>query len=309
MVSEVIIMKDDKKNPKNPQEETQTKMRKMARKRWFYPAVYLCVAALVMCGVLWMENGIGNQGANPNSHSKSDEIANQKTNNNPDAVAVTNTNEVLKWPVSDPSAVTIGQKFYDPSASADEQVAALVNYDNTYAPNTGINIVAKDKKSFDVTAAMSGKVVRAQQDPLLGFVVELEHSNGVTTLYESLAKVNVQKGDQVKQGQLLGTAGTEKFNPNMGTHLHFEVRKENIPVNPMAFWNKETASVTAKVTSTDSSSSASKQNANTDQNNTTKETNNQNNMNSDPSASNSPQDSTSQTTPDSTDSTSGSTSN
>jgi stage II sporulation protein Q len=298
MVSEVIIMKDDKKNPK---EETQTNLRKMARKRWFYPAVYLCVAALVMCGVLWMENGIGNQKANPNGHSKSDQSATNQKTNNQDAVPVANTSEVLKWPVSDSSAVAIGQKFYDPNSSADEQVAALVNYDNTYAPNTGINIVAKDMKSFDVTAAMSGKVVRAEQDPLLGFVVELEHSNGVTTLYESLAKVNVQKGEDVKQGQLLGTAGTEKFNQNMGTHLHFEVRKDNIPVNPTAFWNKETASVTAKPTSTDSSSSASKQNANTDQNNTNKETNSSNNMNSNTSTSNHSQ--------NSTDSTSGSTSN
>jgi stage II sporulation protein Q len=285
-------MKDDKKNPK---EETQTNLRKIARKRWFYPAVYLCVAALVMCGVLWMENGIGNPKANPNGHTNSGQTADQKTNNQ-DAVPVANTNEVLKWPVTDPSAVTIGQKFYDPNASADEQVAALVNYDNTYAPNTGINIVAKDKKSFDVTAAMSGKVVRAEQDPLLGFVVELEHSNGVTTWYESLASINVQKGDQVKQGQLLGTAGTEKFNKNMGTHLHFEVRKNNVPVNPTAFWNKETASVTAKVSATEGTSNASKQNANSDQTSTSKETNNTNNMNSDTSTSTGSQDSNSQTT-------------
>ena len=289
-------MKDDKKNP---QEETQTNLRKIARKRWFYPAVYLCVAALVMCGVLWMENGIGNQKANPNGQTNSGQSAANPNTNNQDAVPVANTSQVLKWPVSDPGAVTIGQKFYDPNASADEQVAALVHYGNSYAPNTGINIVAKDKKSFDVIAALSGKVVRAEQDSQLGFVVEVENSNGVTTLYESLAKANVQKGDQVKQGQLLGTAGTEKFNPNMGTHLHFEVRKDSVPVNPTAFWNKQTASVTAKVAATDNSSSASNQNANTDQNNTTNETNSKNNMNSDTSTSSSSQDSNSQTTTDS----------
>lgn len=253
-------MKDDKRNP---QDENSKQLRKVSSKRWFYPAIYLCVAALVMSGVLWMENGI-NKDTKNNAGSK---ISQNQTAQNPtsnDAVPVnTQSKETLHWPVSDQNAVSVGQKFFDASASQDEQVAALVNYDNTYAPNTGINLVAKDKKSFDVTAAVSGTVTRAEQDPLLGYVIEVKHDNGVTTLYESLASVTVQQGDQVTQGQLLGQAGSDKYNKAMGVHLHFEVRKDNIPVNPVAFWNKSTAAVTI-TKSTPSASTSSNPSAKND---------------------------------------------
>ncbi len=272
-------MKDDKKNP---QEETQTKLRKVSRKRWIYPAVYLCVAALIMSGVLWMEKGNGGQNAQNTPNASSNNTAFPKVaKKNPDAVSVNTTNkELLKWPVANKSQITIGQKFYDPNSSEADQVAALVNYDNTYAPNTGINLVANDKKSFDVTAALSGTVIEAKKDSLLGYVVEIEHNNGVNTLYESLAAIDVKKGDHVDQDQLLGQAGTDSYNKEAGTHLHFEVRKNGVPVNPTMFWNKQTTAVSLPTKDQSTSAQATDNgstntNSGNDMNSTSQSSNNQ----------------------------------
>ncbi|WEG13120.1 M23 family metallopeptidase [Pullulanibacillus sp. KACC 23026] len=279
-------MKDDKRNP---QEENLTKLRKVSRKRWFYPAIYLCVAALVMSGVLWMENGINKNTNQSDSKTSHNQTASSPKTNNAAVPANTLNKEVLDWPVSDPSTVTIAQKFYDANASQKDQAAALVRYDNTYAPNTGINLVSKDKKSFDVTAAMSGTVTEAAQDPLLGYKVEISHSNGVTTLYESLASIDVQKGDRVSQGQLIGEAGTSKYFQSIGTTLHFEVRKDNVPVNPTSFWDKTSSDVT--VTKNQPSQATMSQSSSGSTGNDSQQSNSDNNMNNSTDSSQSTQDS------------------
>ncbi|TXK88216.1 M23 family metallopeptidase, partial [Parageobacillus sp. SY1] len=123
----------------------------------------------------------------------------------------------------------------DYHASKEEQEAALVFYDNTYHPNRGIDIVRKDGKAFDVTASLSGTVTKAEKDPILGHVVEIEHENGIVTVYQSLADVKVKAGDTVKQGQVIGKAGQSQFNQEAGIHAHFEIRKDNKPVNPIDY--------------------------------------------------------------------------
>jgi stage II sporulation protein Q len=204
------------------------------QKRWIYPAVYLGFAALVLTAVLWYQNDV-NEEAQPDPGVSDLPSA----YDDQEAVPANNAKEVFKMPVVDEGAVSIQTKFYDVKASAEEQQAALVVVNNQFFQSTGIDLVAKEEgKNFDVTASLSGTVVKAEKDPLLGYVVVLEHADGVTTQYSSLKSVQVEKGNTIKQGDVLGQAGVSEFNKEAGVHAHFEIRKDGTPINPSEYFGQ-----------------------------------------------------------------------
>ena len=63
-----------------------------------------------------------------------------------------------------------------------------------------------------------------------GQAVLVDHSFGYSTLYGHLADIRVKKGDIVKRGQVIASMGTT--GRSTGVHLHYEVWKDGIPVNP-----------------------------------------------------------------------------
>lgn len=206
------------------------------QKRWIYPAVYLGFAAVVLAAVLWYQNDV-NEEVQPNPGSETSYDRNQE------AVPVNTSKEVFKMPVTDEGAVSIQTKFYDVKASAEEQQAALVVFNNQFFQSTGLDLVAKEGKTFDVTASLSGKVVKAEKDPILGYVVVLEHEDGVTTQYSSLKSVQVEEGSTVKQGEILGQAGVSEYNKEAGVHAHFEIRKDGKPVNPSQYFGQAVTAI------------------------------------------------------------------
>lgn len=230
-------MKNDKKQ--SMRQEKTAKWRKFARKRWVYPAVYLGLAAIVIAAVLWMQVG-----TDINNHSIGKQnVQNGATTHNPvaynhnhkQAVPVNTMKETFEWPVKNKGAVHVTKEFWDSHSSLADQEAALVLNDHTYRPNTGINLATKSGNSFAVTAAMSGTVVQAEKDPALGYVVTIDDGKGITTSYQSLKSLAVGKGDLVKQGQKLGMAGQSDYFKKAGVILHFEIRANGQPVNPVAF--------------------------------------------------------------------------
>ena len=66
-----------------------------------------------------------------------------------------------------------------------------------------------------------------------GNYVVLGHANGVTTLYGHLNQILVRPGDQVKQGDTLGLEGSTGY--STGPHVHFEVRLNGVPVDPLNY--------------------------------------------------------------------------
>lgn len=231
MVSEVMNMKDDKNT--HLQKEMPSKWKRLLKKRWFYPAVYLGVAAIVIASVLWIQMGsnVAEQENDTTAHNYDEE-----------AIPTAQQQEVFVEPVL-AKDVEVKTPFYDAKASAEEQESALVFYNNKYHQNQGVDYALKSGETFDVTAAMSGTVEKAEKDALLGYVVELKHSNGVTTVYQSLANANVKEGDKVEQGDVIGEAGKNSFNKDAGTHVHFEIRKDGIAVNPLEFFGKSSSAI------------------------------------------------------------------
>lgn len=220
---------------------SQNKVQQFFRKRWVFPAIYLMSAAVILTAVLWYQS-ISNNVAEDlqNNNTQGEDIA---LTNEPEAVEVNALKENFAMPALDPDAVTVVKKYYDPNASTEEQEAALVFYNNTYRMNKGIDIAREDQKQFDVVASLSGTVTKAEKDPILGHVVEIEHENDVVTVYQSLAEVSVQAGDKVEQNELIGKSGENLYNEEDGNHVHFEVRKAGTAVNPLTYMEKPVTSV------------------------------------------------------------------
>jgi stage II sporulation protein Q len=228
MIAEVMKMREEEKN----RSSQSSSFKRFFKKRWVFPAIYIASAALILTGVLWYQSA----GNSASDNYKSTDLAGKKYDQ--PSVAVNRAMENFVMPVKDSDQVVVEKKFYDFKASKDDQEAALVFYNNTYEPNTGIDYAMKNDETFDVVAALSGTVTRVDEDSLLGNVIEIEHDKGVVTLYESVKDMKVKVGDQVEQGQAIAMAGQSLLNEKAGTHVHFEIRKDGVAVNPENYFNK-----------------------------------------------------------------------
>jgi len=83
----------------------------------------------------------------------------------------------------------------------------------------GVDILAEQGTA--VLCARSGRVVQADFEPEKGNYVLVAHENGYETVYAHLSKIQVQEGEQVVQGQILGKVGATGM--ATGAHLHFSV--------------------------------------------------------------------------------------
>jgi len=97
--------------------------------------------------------------------------------------------------------------------------------------HTGIDI---DAKTGDPNvAANGGKVIIAGWDGGYGNTVVIDHGGGISTLYAHASKLLVKVGDIVKQGQIVSRVGMTGL--ATGPHLHFEIRVNGAPVDPLKF--------------------------------------------------------------------------
>ncbi len=101
--------------------------------------------------------------------------------------------------------------------------------------HTAIDIKA-DKTSV-IKSAADGIVRSIVNDPRYGLTVIIEHDDGYETIYSNLLTAEfVVEGEEVKQGQTIGTAGnTAAFESEMECHLHFEVLKDGEYVDPSIY--------------------------------------------------------------------------
>ncbi|MCC7502971.1 MAG: peptidoglycan DD-metalloendopeptidase family protein [Flavobacteriales bacterium] len=81
-----------------------------------------------------------------------------------------------------------------------------------------------------VVAAFEGMVRISRYNSTFGNVVVVRHSNGLETLYAHLSQRNVEPGDHVEAGDMLGLGGST--GRSTGDHLHFEVRYLDQPIDP-----------------------------------------------------------------------------
>jgi len=211
---------------------SKNKWSQMFKKKWFFPAVYMTVAALLLTAVVWYQN-IGNQ--LPDAKKGDDAATNL---HDEEAQSVMEQQETIQMPIADEAQAEIVTKFYNYDADEKSQKDGIILYNNRYYQSTGLGIGMADGETFDVVASLSGKVAEIKEDPLLGNVVIMEHANDVSTYYASLGEIKAKEGDELKQGDTIGAAGKNLFMKDNGTHVHFELRKNNIKVDPEQYFNQ-----------------------------------------------------------------------
>ncbi|NMO95726.1 M23 family metallopeptidase [Paenibacillus lemnae] len=97
--------------------------------------------------------------------------------------------------------------------------------------HAGIDIAGS--RGDPVYAAASGTVSAVEFSSARGRYVIIDHPDGLQTWYLHLDRASVEAGDQIKQGDIIGALGNT--GRSTGAHLHFEVVKNNRPVNPLHF--------------------------------------------------------------------------
>jgi stage II sporulation protein Q len=244
MIAEVMKMREEE----NKRSSQSSSIKRFFQKRWVYPAIYIASAALILTAVLWYQTSDSATDTDKYDY-KSTDIAGKK--NETPAIEVSKTFENFKMPMTNADEAVVKMKFYDFNGKAEDQEAALVFYNNMYQPNTGIDVTTKDGESFDVVASLSGTVTRVEEDAVLGNVIEIEHAEGIVTQYQSVKEIKIKVGDEVKQGQALAKAGQSLFNEKAGTHVHFEIRKDGVAVNPADYFNKSLSTLQEETLSED----------------------------------------------------------
>lgn len=99
------------------------------------------------------------------------------------------------------------------------------------ALHTGIDFSARRGSSIFATA--EGRVAYAGWRRGYGKVVEIEHAFGYETVYAHLSEIRVKVGQRVSRGDRIGDMGST--GRSTGTHLHYEVRVDGKPVNPLKY--------------------------------------------------------------------------
>jgi len=99
------------------------------------------------------------------------------------------------------------------------------------APHDGIDLAAP--AGTPVRTAGEGSVLFAGPQRGYGLLVIVEHALGLVTVYAHNRDLRVRTGQQVREGQVIATVG--ESGKTSGPHLHFEVRQDGAPVDPLDF--------------------------------------------------------------------------
>lgn len=236
-------MKEENKKPQRSTAEEETKKTKetnttssvwksIIKKKWFFPAIYLAAAALILAFIAWYQSPgdyaldveeLGYDSIGQEGQFGFDE----------DVPVAGEATEAMQWPIADEDEqVKVVVGYFDDQASTEEQEQSMIEYDQAYHPSRGLNLAREDGETFEVLASLSGTITSVHKDPLVGNVIEIAHEDELVTIYQSLEDIQVAEGDQIEKGELIGYAGRSVFRKDLGKHVHFEVRDNDQIVNP-----------------------------------------------------------------------------
>ena len=102
--------------------------------------------------------------------------------------------------------------------------------------HTGIDLPAN--RGTPIIAAMDGRVIFSSYAGGHGNSIYIEHRENYFTRYSHNSVMFVKKGEYVKKGQIIGLVGST--GNSTGNHLHFEIRYNDIPLNPIDFLSEKT---------------------------------------------------------------------
>lgn len=139
-----------------------------------------------------------------------------------DTDGVSTGETIITWPVHG----IITALFHDPSYP----------FRNLFE-HSGLDIAVPQGTAIE--AAAPGIVARVYKGQQYGYYVMLVHANGLATLYAHMSRIDVVQDQYVSRGDVIGLSGGRPGTPgagfSTGPHVHFEVRLNGIPTNPLNY--------------------------------------------------------------------------
>lgn len=132
---------------------------------------------------------------------------------------------------STPVDATMKGKFVAPLSGPVTAPFGAIDSEGKGSIHNGIDVGSA--LGIPVLAPFTGVVVQVGEDPQLGRLVKLDFSNGWTSILANLGEVKVKEGQAVQTGEVIGTVGLSA--PLKKPWLHFELRKDGKPVNPLPY--------------------------------------------------------------------------
>ena len=168
-----------------------------------------------------------NNNINNTSNSSANNVNATNSNNNSVATASENQESETKKELSfeRPVEGEIVREFAKDSLIYSETL-------QEWTTHTGIDI--KADKTTVVKASEAGTIKSIKNDPRYGLTIVIEHDDQYQTIYSNLLTSEfVVEGEKVEKGQAIGTVGnTAVFEIADEPHLHFEIWKDSLPVDP-----------------------------------------------------------------------------
>ncbi|MFH2035064.1 MAG: M23 family metallopeptidase [Candidatus Zixiibacteriota bacterium] len=109
----------------------------------------------------------------------------------------------------------------------------FIDDEDEYHP--GVDIAAA--VGTPVLATASGKVAFAGEDSTYGLMIILDHDDSISTVYGHNSELLVEKGNDVLVGGRIALSGNTGI--SSAPHLHYEIRENNIPVNPLKYISED----------------------------------------------------------------------
>ncbi len=220
-------------------------MKKLLQKDGFYLALFVFVSLVAVGGVWFTKNNVDELTSNdllveePKKEQASESekevhlIKNNEDKKEEEVVQTsTESKENLETAKKEPqdklhflgSEITRSYSEKEPSYSKTLDVWEI---------HKGIDVSAKEGQ--EVKSLLNGKVVDVFKDDEHGISVKVESDNKLVVVYSNLnEKLNVKKGDSIKEGQTLGLVGKTTFvETKEDSHVHVEVFKEEKSIDPM----------------------------------------------------------------------------
>lgn len=133
--------------------------------------------------------------------------------------------------------IRIVKEFYD----EETKERGIIYFNDTYMQNSGV-LYSSDNE-FNVVSILDGEVIDVKKDDIMGYTVEIKHTDNLISSYEGMQNSYVKKGDQIKQSTIIGKSGTIKLNEEINNSLLFELIKDGKYINPEKYYDKKVKEV------------------------------------------------------------------
>ena len=170
----------------------------------------------------------------PNNNDNQQE--NNENNKLPEDKPNVQPKEKFNSPCS--SDCNVARYFYSIDDEKEIQEMSLIQFGTKFYISKGVSYTKEDGETFDVIAALSGKIIDISESNVYGTTVTIDHGNNVLTEYIGLSEVTVELNQEVSQGQVIGCSGEAEYDSVLSSHVHFRISKDGEYLNPLNVYGK-----------------------------------------------------------------------